>query len=70
MPGLRGDCDVTHLNLHALGLNDMNLVFVAAPHLIVDDRHAADGVMRPAKIHEVVVGQIPQAIWRQNKLLL
>lgn len=44
----------------------MNLVLVAAPDLIVDDRHAADGVMRPAEVHEVIVGQVPQAVWGQK----
>lgn len=52
----------THLDLHVFGLNDVNLVLVAAPHLIVDDSHAADGVMRPTEVHEVVVGQIPLTI--------
>lgn len=58
-------CDsglVPHLYLHALWLNDVDLVLVAAPHFIVDDGHAADGVMRSAEVHEVVVGQIPLAI--------
>lgn len=53
---------MTHLNLHALGLNDVDLVLVATPHFIVDHSHAADGVMRTAKVHEVVVRQIPLAI--------
>lgn len=53
---------MTHLNLHALGLNDVDLVLVAAPHFIVDHSHAADGVMRAAEVHEVVVRQIPLAI--------
>lgn len=43
--------NATHLDLHALGLNDVNLVLVAAPNLIVDDRHATDGVMRPTEVH-------------------
>lgn len=41
----------THLDLHALWLDDVDLVFVATPNLIVDHSHAADGVMRPAQVH-------------------
>lgn len=57
---------MAHLNLHALGLNDVDFVLVAAPNLIVDHSHAADGVMRPTEVHEVVVGQIPLAICTQK----
>lgn len=46
----------THLDLHALGLDDMDLVLVAAPNLVVDHSHAADGMMRPAEVHQMVVG--------------
>ena len=53
------DPDQSHLNLHALGLDDMDLVLVAAPHLVVDHGHAADGVVGAAQVHEVVVGQVP-----------
>lgn len=51
---LRFICDsgfMAHLYLHALGLDDVDLVLVAAPHFIVDDGHAANGVMRPTKVH-------------------
>lgn len=51
-----------HLDLHALGLDDVDLVLVAAPHLVVDHGHTADGVMRSTEVHEVIVGQIPLAI--------
>lgn len=56
----------THLDLHALGLDDVDLVLVAAPNLVVDHSHAADGVMRPAEVHQVVVGQIPLAVCPPN----
>lgn len=56
----------THLDLHALGLDDVDLVLVAAPNLVVDHSHAADGVMRPAEVHQVVVGQIPLAVCSPN----
>lgn len=46
---------MTHLDLHALGLDDVDFVLVATPHLIVDHGHAADRMMRPTQIHEVVV---------------
>lgn len=52
--GEGGGCDggfTTHLDLHALRLDDVDLVLVATPNLIVDHSHAADGVMRPAKVH-------------------
>lgn len=62
-----GDKSQVHLDLHTLWLNDMNLVLVATPHFIVDDGHAADGVMRPAEVHEVIVGQIPLTVWGKNK---
>lgn len=42
---------IAHLDLHALGLDDVDLVLVAAPDLVVDHSHAADGVMRPAEVH-------------------
>lgn len=55
-----------HLDLHALGLDDVDLVLVAAPDFVVHHGHAADGVMRPAEVHEVVVGQVPLAICPQE----
>lgn len=54
---------MTHLDLHALWLDDVDLILVAAPDLIVDHGHAADGVVRTAQVHQVVVGQVPLAIW-------
>lgn len=42
---------MTHLDLHALGLDDVDLVLVATPNLIMDHSHAADGVMRPTEVH-------------------
>lgn len=50
----RGLCP--HLDLHVLGLDDVDLVLVAAPDFVVHHGHAADGVMRPAEVHEMVVG--------------
>lgn len=46
---------VTHLDLHALWLDDVDLILVAAPDLVVDHGHAADGVVRTAQVHQVVV---------------
>lgn len=46
---------VTHLDLHALWLDDVDLILVAAPDFIVDHGHAADGVVRTAQVHQVVV---------------
>ena len=43
-----GGGPLTHLNLHALWLDDVDLVLVAAPDFIVDHGHAADGVVRTA----------------------
>lgn len=51
----RGGGRVTHLNLHALWLDDVDLVLVAAPDFVVDHGHAADGVVRTAQVHQVVV---------------
>lgn len=51
----RGGGRVTHLNLHALWLDDVDLILVAAPDLVVDHGHAADGVVRTAQVHQVVV---------------
>jgi len=57
-----------HLNLHALGLDDVDLVLVAAPHLVVDHGHATDGVVGAAQVHQVVVGQIPLAVcWETHR---
>lgn len=50
-----GRTQVTHLDLHTLRLDDVDLVLVAAPDFIVDDCHAADGVVRTAKVHQVIV---------------
>lgn len=55
-----------YLDLHVLGLDDVDLVLVAAPDFVVHHGHAADGVMRPAEVHEVVVGQVPLAICPQE----
>lgn len=51
LPHTRQSGFITHLDLHALGLDDVDLVLVAAPNLIVDHSHAADGVMRPTEVH-------------------
>lgn len=64
--GGRGRWVWPHLDLHALGLDDVDLVLVAAPDFVVHHGHAADGVMRPAEVHEVVVGQVPLAICPQE----
>lgn len=71
-PRLKLASFVAHLNLHVLGLDDVDFVLVAAPNLIVDHSHAADGVVRTAEVHEVVVGQIPLTIWTATewKLLI
>lgn len=53
-------CDLRDKTLylypHGFGLDDIDLVSVAAPHLVVDYSHAADGVVGAAQIQEVVVG--------------
>ena len=51
-----------YLYPHGLGLYNVDFVPVATPHLVVDHCHAADGVVRPAQVQQVVVGQVPLAI--------
>lgn len=55
----------TRLDLHGLGLDDVHLVLVAAPDAVVHDGHAADGVVRVAQVHQVVVAQVPLAVCRE-----
>lgn len=55
----------TRLDLHCLGLDDVHLVLVAAPDAVVYDGHAADGVVRVAQVHQVVVAQVPLAVYRE-----
>lgn len=57
---------VTHLYLHTLWLDDVDFVLVAAPHLVVHHGHAADGVVGPPQVHQVVVGQIPLPVWQED----
>lgn len=45
-----------YLYSHGLGLDDVNLVPVSAPHLFMDHHHAANRVVGPAQIQQVVVG--------------
>lgn len=47
---------IMNLYFHRFGLNHVDLVSVAAPHFIMHDSHAADWVMGPAEVKEVVVG--------------
>lgn len=51
-----------YLYPHGLGLDDVDLVPVAAPHLVVHHTHTADGVVRPTQVQQVVVGQIPLTV--------
>lgn len=51
------------LYFHSFGLDDVDLVPVAAPHFIMHHRHAADGVMRTTQVQQVVVGQIPLTVY-------
>lgn len=51
-----------YLDLHGFGLHHIDLVPVAAPYLVVHYRHAADGMMRPPQVQQVVVGQVPLSI--------
>ncbi len=44
-----------NLYFHCFGMDHIDLVSVAAPHFIMHDGHAADWVMRPAEVQEVVV---------------
>lgn len=47
---------VLHLYSHGLGLDDVNLVPVSTPHLVVHHRHAADWVVGSTQVQQVVVG--------------
>lgn len=53
---------LSYLNLHCLRLDNMDFVLVATPDSIIDHSHAADGVMSVAKIHQVVITEIPLTI--------
>lgn len=54
--------ELAYLYPHGFGLDDIDLISVATPHLVMDYRHAADGVVGPPQIQQVVVGQIPLTI--------
>lgn len=51
-----------YLNLHRLGLDDVDFVLVPAPHPIIHHSHAAYRVVRVAQVHEVIVAEIPLTI--------
>lgn len=59
-------CDGAYLDFHGLGLDDVDLVAVAAPHLVVHHSHAADGVVGAAQVQQVVIGQVPLPIYSQG----
>lgn len=65
---LTGFIELGYLYPHGFGLDDVDLISVATPHLVMDYRHAADRVMRPPQIQQVVVGQIPLTVWKQQKI--
>lgn len=51
-----------HLNLHCLGLDDMDFVLIATPDSIIHDSHAADGMVGVTQVHQVIVAEIPLTI--------
>lgn len=53
---------LSYLNLHCLRLYNMDFVLVATPDSIIDHSHATDGVVSVAKIHQVVITEIPLTI--------
>ena len=49
------------LDTHHLGVHNMDPVTVSQPDLAVDLDHAADAVVGPAQVQQVVVPQVPLA---------
>lgn len=43
-------CQMMYLYPHGLGLDDVDLVPVATPHLVMHHCHTADRVVRPAQV--------------------
>lgn len=58
---------LAYLYRHGFGLDNVNLISVATPHLVMDYSHAADGVVWPPQIQQVVVGQIPLTVLKTQK---
>lgn len=59
---------LSYLNLHCLRLYNMDFVLVATPDSIIDHSHATDGVVSVAKIHQVVITEIPLTIWGEKQV--
>ena len=50
------------LDTHHLGVDNMDPVTIAQPHLAVDLDHAPDGVVGSPQVQQVVVPQVPLAV--------
>lgn len=59
---------LSYLNLHCLRLDNMDFVLVATPDSIIDHSHATNGVVSVAKIHQVVITEIPLTIWVKKQV--
>lgn len=62
-----GDGLVSYLYLHGLGLHHIDFVLVATPNFIMDNSHAAHGLVGLAQLYLMVVVQIPLPICHKQK---